>query len=380
MKQSFHLAIAMALVLCLPFVSAVAGSSEELPQSSFDAVVVAGPDVELGPALQSLPRYGSVNGALLAGHLRIAITSGDYYEKVTIAQNGVSLTGVGSSLPRIFFDAYAGTAGVYHRDGWGTPGSATLTINAEGVSLDRLHIENSFDYLANDALPKDHPDKRRHSQAVALLLDVNSDRTYIRNSQIDGYQDTVFADGGRALFENSLISGNVDYIFGDGLAIFERCKIVTRQRGKLFASGSTAGHISAPSTNIKQVYGLVFIDSELTREEQVADHSVSLGRPWHPTTTFADGRYADPDAIGSAIYINTWMDAHIKPVGWASMGGTAKDGTKSLVFTPEDSRFFEYQSRGPGASTDPKRRQLIEADAKKVIQFVEAFKEKLGAL
>lgn len=87
-----------------------------------------------------------------------------------------------------------------------------------------------------------------------------------------------------------------------------------------------------------------------------------LGRPWHPTTQFSDGRYADPNAIGKAVFIHSWMDAHITTDGWYAMGGTAKDGTK-IPFLPEDARFFEYQNTGPGAKINTKRRQLTTAEA-----------------
>jgi len=76
---------------------------------------------------------------------------------------------------------------------------------------------------------------------------------------------------------------------------------------------------------------------------------VGLARPWHPTTRFADGRYADPNAVGQAVFIDCAMGAHIHPDHWASMNGTARDGTMSAVFTPQTARFYESGSRGAGA-------------------------------
>ena len=61
------------------------------------------------------------------------------------------------------------------------------------------------------------------------------------------------------------------------------------------------------------------------------------------------------------------MDAHITTDGWYSMGGTAKDGTK-VPFLPEDTRFFEYKSLGPGAQVNDKRRQLTADELKKYTQ------------
>ena len=100
---------------------------------------------------------------------------------------------------------------------------------------------------------------------------------------------------------------------------------------------------------MSQPVGIVVYRSRLEREPGVRDGAVALGRPWHPTTTFADGRYADPDAVGQASFIDCFMDAHISRDGWTSMNGTARSGAKTDVFLPQDSRFFESGSHGPGA-------------------------------
>lgn len=347
-------------------------------------VLVTPQGAQLEAALKQLPRFNRFADALAAapseGEYIIGVAPGDYYEKVLIDRPEVTLVAISkeTAKPRLYFDAYAGISARYHRNGWGTPGSATLTILASDVTLSGLQIENSFDYLANDRRETEDPKRIRDSQAVALLLDEGSDRTLVVDSQIDGYQDTVFVNAGSNYFYRSRISGNVDFIFGDGLAVFDQCEILSRQRAREFAAGDIQGHLTAPSTNIKQPWGLVFIDSRLTREGGVPDDSVSLGRPWHPTTTFEDGRYAHPEAIGSAIYIDTWMDAHIIDAGWASMKGTARDGTKSRLFTPSESRFFERNSHGPGATEHPDRRTLDKSSYQALLKAVERLREAVG--
>ncbi len=347
------------LFLAVSLMAPLACSTEP----NFD-VLVAPVGAKLESSLKQLPRFSRFTDAMAAapaeGDYTIGVAPGDYYEKVTIDRPGVSLVALPSQVarPRLYFDAYAGISAKYHRDAWGTPGSATLTIAASDVTLSGLQIENSFDFNANDRRSAEDPERIRHSQAVALLLDEGSDRILVVNSKIDGYQDTVFIDAGSSYFYKTRISGTVDFIFGAGFAVFDQCEIVSRPRAKAFSVGEIQGHITAPSTNIEQPWGLVFIDSRLTREEGVPDNSVSLGRPWHPTTTFEDGRYADPDAIGSAIYLDTWMDAHIIDAGWASMNGTARDGSKSRIFTPSESRFFGLDSHGPAALKNSDRRIL----------------------
>lgn len=296
-----------------------------------------------------------------ATRYRILIKPGRYNEKLNINRANVEINGESAANTIIYFDAHAANSRAYRDDGWGTPGSATVSINAVDVHLADLTIENTYDFLSNDARQaRNDPDAVADSQAVALLLDTRSDRVSVSRVTLNGYQDTLFVHGYRAYFYQSTVSGNVDFIFGQGTVVFEKSTIISRPRNSNFAEGEIHSFITAPSTNISREYGLTFLDCTLTREQGVPDQSITLGRPWHPTTNFPDGRYADPDAIGKAVFIRTFMDSHIHTQGWSSMPGTARDGTKSRIFTPQESRFFEYQSTGPGAVINPQRPQLTD--------------------
>ena len=281
--------------------------------------------------------------------VNIDVGEGDYYEKIVISRDKLKLHGQGSAKTRLYYDAFAQTAGVYHRNKWGTPGSATLMINAKDVDVSGIKIENTYDFLANDALADGDAKKVSNSQAVALLLDVDSDRVKIENSSIEGYQDTLFANGKRVYIKNSKISGNVDFIFGNGSVLIEDSIIESRKRAASFKEGEYQSFITAPSTQISQELGIIIYRSKIVREDGVPDNSVALGRPWHPTTKFDDGRYADPNAVGQASFIDCYMDAHINPEHWTFMNGTARDGSKTAIFTAQSSRFSEINSYGPGA-------------------------------
>lgn len=328
------------------------------PKSIYNARV----DKAAKPAANS---FTSIQAALDAAPVNspspyiIFIAAGDYYEKINITKPNIQLLGESANTTRIYYDAYAGKTYAEGKT-WGTPGSATVTIRAINIHLRQLTIENAFDFLSNDALANDDAKRVANSQAVALFLDTGSDRVLVRDTRLLGYQDTLFVNAGRSWFDNSFIAGNVDFIFGKGNALFTNSEIHTLGRGK---SNHPHGYLVAPSTQITDEFGLTFINCKLTRDESVPDNSVPLGRPWHPTTQFPDGRYADPNAIGKAVFINSWMDSHITLNGWYSMNGTAKDGTK-IPFLPEDARFFEYNSSGPGAVVNSKRRQLSDEEVK----------------
>jgi len=287
----------------------------------------------------------------------IYLAPGIYREKLEINKPQLSFYGDGSNTT-ISYDVYAGRP---HPDGgnWGTWRSATVIVNADQISFNGINIENSFDYLANDALEKTDPRKLSGSQAVALMLDKNADRFVFSNGEISGFQDTLFTLAGRSIFYNSIIRGNVDFIFGAGTAVFINNTIEAMPRARAM---QTIGFVTAPSTDISTPYGLIFLHNTLVKTEGVQPDTMALGRPWHPTTTFEDGRYADPGAIGQAVFIDNWMDDHIKFTAWHPMSGTSPSGAK-LPFAPENARFFEYQNCGPGAHVNSNRRQLNETEA-----------------
>ncbi|HCS64244.1 MAG TPA: pectin esterase [Cellvibrio sp.] len=340
------------------FVTLFISGCASQPKHTYDALV----DPSAKPAANNFATIKSALDAAPANSLKpykIYVAAGNYYEKLTITKRNIQLLGAGAQVTRIYFDAYAGLTYAEGKT-WGTPGSATVTIRAADIQLHQLTIENSFDFLSNDALANEDAKRVANTQAVALFLDTGSDRVLVRDARLLGYQDTLFVNAGRSWFDKSFIAGNVDYIFGNGNALFTNSEIHTLGRGK---PNNPHGYLVAPSTQIADEFGLTFIDCKLTRAESVPDNSVPLGRPWHPTTQFADGRYADPNAIGKAVFINTWMDSHITLDGWYSMNGTAKDGTK-IPFLPGDSRFFEFNSSGPGAVVNGNRRQLGDEEVK----------------
>lgn len=338
-----------------------------LQQQDYDAVVGKNSSTDTSSAKNN---FSNIQAALDAAPsitnkpYRIYINPGDYFEKIIIAKPNIHLIGSDKNNTRIYYNAYAGQqstdAGATKGQIWGTPGSATLIIRAANIHLQQLTIENTFDFLSNDALANDDAKRIANTQAVALHLDNGSDQFLARDIILLGHQDTLYVNSGRSWFDKSVIAGNVDFIFGKGNALFTQSEIKTLGRGK---TSQPHAFLVAPSTQISSEYGLTFIDCMLTRDQSVPDNSTPLGRPWHPTTQFSDGRYADPNAIGKAIFINTWMDSHITPDGWYSMSGTAKDGTK-ISFLPEDSRFFEFNSSGPGAGGSNKRRQLSDEEVK----------------
>jgi len=317
----------------------------------FDAVVVRTPQA-------GVRAYASIGEALAAAPadgrrpFRILVGRGRWHEKLVIDKPNIHLIGEDRAGSILSFDA---AAGMKRPDGepWGTWGCASVTVRAPDFHAENLTIENVFDYVGNLAAPKFEAIGPNGAQAVALMLDAGAERSVLQRVDLHGHQDTLFVDAGRSLFRACRITGSVDFVFGGGNALFERCELHSRFRpGK-----ERQGYVAVPCTPSAQAYGLTFIECRLTREAQVPDASVALGRAWRPGRTFPDGKYGDPDAVGAAVYLSCWMDAHIDAQGWDAMGYTARDGAR-VMLAPQQARLFEHASRGPGVHRSASRRQL----------------------
>jgi pectinesterase len=307
-----------------------------------------------GARVSGVPTYRTLGAALAAAPLDgaeayvVSIRDGRYREKLSVETPNVHLMGESRDGTVLTYDVAAGHASP---GGWpyGTRASFTLRVAAPGFRLERMTVENAFDYMANHAKPDSDATKLRGPQAVAVMLDEGSDRAVFRDCRLSGHQDTLFPNAGRAYFARCEVLGSVDFIFGAGRAVFEDCDVVSRDRG-----GADNGYVTAPSTPLSQPHGFLFVGGRLRKETPaMAPASVALGRPWHPM-----GR---PDAVGSAVFIGVWMDDHVS--GWAPMNSRNAAG-RTEEHRPEAARFFEHGSTGPGAASGPSRRVLTAEQAR----------------
>ncbi|MCD9879056.1 pectinesterase family protein [Streptomyces guryensis] len=260
------------------------------------------------------------------GHT-IVVHPGTYREVVNIPADKGELTIRGATCePRdtvIVFDHANGTK---KPDGttYGTPGSATFTSAAPGLTVLDLT-------LANDWLRADHPDITG-TQAVAAY--VTGDRSSFENVRLLAHQDTLFVDTtaldafDRQYFAHCYVEGDVDFVFGRATAVFEECHFHTLQRDVTF---TPKGMVFAPSTARANPHGILAVRSRITSGAE--DGAYKLARPWVPSyeTTAWPSLVVRDTRIGSGIdpvtpYVNM-RDAY----PWQTM------------------RFREYGNTGPGA-------------------------------
>ena len=165
----------------------------------------------------------------------------------------------------------------------------------------------------------------------ALALRVDGDRASFRTCRMLGWQDTLMVNHGRHYFRDCHVEGRVDFIFGSATAVFDQCRIHSKN----------GGYITAASTPPERPFGFVFLRCRLTGDPApwVAPGSPApdsarpprayLGRPWRDDASVA--------------YIDCEMGDHVAAAGWDNWRQLARERT---------ARFMEYGSRGPGARSD----------------------------
>lgn len=274
-----------------------------------------------------------------ASRVVISVKPGVYREVVKVPANKphVTIQGAGGSRKDTTI-VYGNAAGMQKPGGsgtYGTPGSATMSIQSDDSQVRNLTVTNDFDEAANQSL--------NGHQAVALLT--QADRIVLDGVIVNGDQDTLEMETaakdrlGRVYVTNSYITGNVDFIFGRATAVVDKSVITLKKRW----NGTSAGYIVAPSTAANHKGILI---NQSTVNGDVTIGSFFLGRNWHPG--------GDTTVDPQATVRNSTLSAAVKSTPWSDMGG----------FSWKEDRFAEYANKGAGAgSASVNRPMLTDAQA-----------------
>lgn len=268
----------------------------------------------------------------------ITIPAGVHREVVKIpsSKRDLTLRGATGNARDVVID-YDNASGTKKPDGttYGTTGSATATIAADGFTAKDITFRNSFDRAK-------HPEITA-TQAVAVKT--TGDRVLFDRVRFEGHQDTLYADTpsttarSRQYYRDCAITGDVDFLFGRATAVFERATITALSRGQ-----DPNGYVTAASTRRDNPHGFLIVNSKIRSDAPAGTYF--LGRPWHPG--------GDPDAIAQVVVRDTELPAAIKAGPWTDMSG----------FPWRGARFAEYRNTGPGAGTNADRPQLTDEQAR----------------
>ncbi|MGW6390426.1 pectinesterase family protein [Streptomyces sp. NPDC055103] len=336
-----------ALALALP---ATKASATTLPTGPFGrfgspAARLTGRTLYVHPG--GLGDHTTVRAAVSAASgagWTLVLAPGTYRETVTVSAARTDMTWIGASGdPRDVVVVYDNAAGTPRPEGgtYGTSGSATTTVQADGFTAQGVTF-------ANDFLRTDLPGNPG-TQAVALKA--QGDRSAFFHCRFLGHQDTLYADStslsafARQYFAHCHVEGDVDFVFGRATAVFEHCHFRTLVRTDL--AGAPYGFVFAPSTAGANPYG--FLASRCRITSEAPDGYYKLARPWVPSSDLT----ARPSLVVRDSVLGPGIDA-VAP--YANM----RD-----AHPWQAQRFAEYRNTGPGAAiTVPENRpQLAPAEA-----------------
>jgi pectinesterase len=283
--------ISLILISCLAF----EGWSQGKPE--YDFVV----DVNGSAQFRSVQDAINVVPDFRKNTTVIFIRKGVYKEKLILPASKTNVTIIGEDRMEtiLTFDDFASKNNIFGEE-MGTSGSASFYVFGDGFTAENITFENSAGPVG---------------QAVAVRVD--GDKAKFVRCRFLGFQDTLYAhhEKSRQHYLDCYIEGTVDFIFGWSTAVFENCIIFCK----------TKGYVTAASTLPETPYGFVFLNCRITGE--ASENSFYLGRPWRP--------YA------KTVFINCYMDKHIKPEGWHNWN---KPDAEKTAF------YAEYKSHGPGAN------------------------------
>jgi len=256
------------------------------------------------------------------GEALVFIKSGTYNEKVVIpsSKHKITLEGENKDNTVITNNDFSGKLDAFNEK-MTTFNSYTLLVMGDDIKISNLTLKNAS-----------------CNEGQAVSLHVEGDRFVIKNSNILGCQDTVYAatSHSRQYFENCFIEGTTDFIFGQATVVFKNCII------KSLADS----YITAAATEADKPYGFVFFDCKLIAKDGIS--KVYLGRPWRP--------YA------KTVFINTEMGKHILPEGWNPW-----KGDKMFPDKEKTAYYAEFGSKGDGGDVSKRinwSHQLTKKDLK----------------
>jgi pectin methylesterase-like acyl-CoA thioesterase len=266
----------------------------------------------------------------------ISVAAGTYNEYLTVPAGKLHLTMTGATgnpadvrIDGSRYNALAKPGG----GTYGTEGSATVHVKADGFTAQHLTFRNLFSRLANPSVTG--------TQAVAVAME--GDRQSYLDCDFYGHQDTLLSwdsTASRSLRQyvrGGEVDGDVDFIFGNGTLVVDRSHI-----NVLSDDGFTSGYLAAPATYASNRYGILLTGDTVT--SSFAAGRLYLGRAWNPSGT----------AAPQMVVRQSVLPAAIRSAGpWTGISGA----------TWTAGRYGEYANTGPGATVTSARPQLSTATA-----------------
>ena len=239
---------------------------------------------------------------------------------------------------------------------YGTSGSATVAIYARDFQAKNLTFSNDYVEAGTSNI-----------QAVALMT--QQDKQIYENVRVLGNQDSLYVKTGnvdtvqRVYFKNCYVEGDTDFIFGRATFVLDNCEIkyLGARRG-----ATSGGYIVSPSTDFRNAYGLLIINSMFTSDGVPNAGTVFLGRAWDEGQASGGATYPLPGNAtgntggypnGQAVIRNSVLGAHISVAApWTNASTTSRPyssvpTTNAAGAAIPANRLWELTNTGAGAAT-----------------------------
>jgi pectinesterase len=214
-----------------------------------------------------------------------------------------------------------------------------MAIYARDFHAKNLTISNDFDEAAASNV-----------QAVALMT--QNDKLIFDNVRLLGNQDTLYVKTGnvdtvqRAYFKACTVEGDVDFIFGRATFVLDGCTI------RLVGNRRTTGNVISPSTDARNGYGLLIINSVIVADAGISANGMALGRAWDES--FGSMTYPAASGIypnGQAVIRDSMLDAKVNTaMPWSAAATTSRAYSSVPVGMVPANRLWEFANTGPGAA------------------------------
>lgn len=322
------------------------------------------PTYIVGPGGTHASVQGAVTAAVESGTtspVLIAVRPGTYREVVCVPTGAppITLYGTGSSAQRtVIVSDHAnptpkvpGTAANpctrnAASSTYGTSGSATVTVFADGFRAANITVANDYE---EGTFPGGN------QSAVALLA--RGDRQVYDGVRVLGNQDTLYSSTpattvvSRQYFVRCWVEGDTDFVFGRGTAVFDRSTIVYRSQRR------TDGVIFAPSTAATVPTGFLVTRSRLQVSGE-ANHTVRLGRAWDQSVGSLASYVNGISPNGQVLIRESYLAGHlILDAPWGPSTISRAYCSADCTYSPN--RFFEYRNTGPGSASAGTGRHAI---------------------
>ncbi|KAL0636222.1 hypothetical protein Q9L58_004783 [Maublancomyces gigas] len=237
----------------------------------------------------------------------IFIYPGTYNEQVYIPARAALLTIYGSTTDTTSYtsNTVTITQGKSQDDSANNDLTATIRAFSAGLKIYNINIANS-----------------RGSGSQAIALSSQADKQGYYGVKLTGFQDTLLANEGNAVYAKSYIDGATDFVFGQRQrAWFDGVDIRVKAKGWITANGRD-------SDSNQSYYIFNKCNVAVASGSTVANGAVYLGRPWRDRAR--------------VVFQNTALSAVINSAGW-SVWNTDDVNTEFVYFR-------EFKNTGTGAS------------------------------